>query len=70
MLDTKAHVVSLITTRLLLVLSIIFKTKTKQVDCTNAFCQSSLNQTVFVELSSGFDVANKVLHLKQSVYGL
>ena len=68
--DTYAPVVSWITVRLLLVLSIIFTMQTQQVDYTNAFCQAPLDQTVFVELPNGFEAPNKVLLLKQSVYGL
>ena len=68
--DTYAPVVSWITVRLLLVLSIIFNMHTQQVDYTNAFYQAPLDQTVCVELPSGFEAPNKVLLLKQSEYGL
>ena len=68
--DTYAPVVSWITVRLLLVMSIVFNLCTQQVDYTNAFCQAPLDQTIFVELPGGFEAPNKVLLLKQSVYGL
>ena len=61
--DTYAPVVSWITVRLLLVLSIIFNMHTQQVDYTNAFCQAPLEQTVFVDLPKRFEIPNKVLHL-------
>ena len=51
--DTYAPVVSWITVRLLLVMSIVFNMCTQQVDYTNAFCQAPLDQTVFVELPGG-----------------
>ena len=70
MFDTYAPVVSWITVRLLLVMFIVFGIATQQVDYTNSFCQAPLEQTVFVELPSGFEVPNKVLILKYSVYGL
>ena len=68
--ETYAPVVSWITICLLLVISIILQLQTQQVDYVNAFCQAPLDQTVFVELPSGFEVSNKVLLLQQSVYGL
>ena len=68
--DTYAPVVSWITVRLLLVMSIVFNMCTQQVDYTSAFCQAPLDQTVFVELPGGFEAPNKALLLKQSVYGL
>ena len=48
----------------------MFNLATQQVDYTNAFCQAPIEQTVFVDLPQGFEVPNKVLLLKQSVYGL
>ena len=36
----------------------------------NAFYQVLLDHIMFVELPSGLEAANEVLHLKQSVYGL
>ena len=68
--ETYAPVVSWITVRILLVLSLVLNLSTQQVDYTNAFCQAPLEQTVYVELPKGFEVPNKVLHLQKSVYGL
>ena len=68
--DTYAPVASWITVRLLLVLSLIFNMHKQQVDYTNSFFQAPLDQTVFVEISSGFEARNKVLLLKQSLYGI
>ena len=63
MFETYAPVVSWITVRILLVLSVVLNLSTQQVDYTNAFCQAPLEQTVYVELPKGFEVPNKVLHL-------
>jgi hypothetical protein len=62
--DTYAPVISWITVRLLLVISLVFNLATQQVDYTNDFCQVPIEQTVFVELPKGFEVPNKVLLLK------
>lgn len=43
-------VVAWITVRILLILSMILNLETQQVDYTNVFCQTPLEQTVFVEL--------------------
>ena len=48
----------------------MFNLATQQVDYINAFFQAPIEQTVFVEFPSGFEVRNKVLLLKQSIYGL
>ena len=53
--ETYAPVVSWITVRLLLVLSVVMALCTQQVDYTNAFCQAPLDQTVYVELPRGFE---------------
>ena len=52
--------------RLLLSLSMVLQLDIQQVDYTNTFCRDPLNQTVFVELPSGY----KVLLLQIYVYGL
>ena len=70
MFEIYAPVVSWITVRILSVLSLVLRLSTQQVDCTNAFCQAPLEQTVFVELPRGFEMPNQVLHLQQSVYVL
>ena len=68
--ETFAPVVTWITVRILLVLSMILQLETQQVDYTNAFCQAPLDQTIFVELPAGFEAPNKGLLLQKSVYGL
>ena len=67
--ETYAPVVSWITVRILLVLSLVLGLATQQVDYTNAFCQAPLNQTVFVELTKGFELPNKMLHLQNQCTG-
>ena len=69
MFDTYAPVVSWITIRLLLVVSLVFDLATKQVNYTNVFCQDPIEQKVFAEIPTVFEVAKKVILLKQSVYG-
>ena len=68
--DTYTPAVSWITVRLILFISLVLTLTTQQVDCTNAFYQAPLDQTVFVELPRGFEVPNKFFFLRQSVYGL
>ena len=68
--ETFAPAVAWITVRLLLILPMVLKLDTQQVDYTKAFCQAPLDQTVFVELPSGFESPNRVLLLQKSVYGL
>ena len=48
---------------ILLVLSLVLRLSTQQVDYTHAFYQAPLEQR-------GFKMPNQVLHLQQSVYGL
>ena len=66
--DTFVSVVLWITVRLLFVLSIILSLKTHQVDYMNAFFQAPLYDTMYVELSNGFKIPNKVLLLQKLVY--
>jgi hypothetical protein len=68
--DTYAPVVSWHTVRTLLVLSIVLKLHTKQVDYTLAFCQAPIDTDVYVEMPRGFKQDGKVLKLKRSLYGL
>lgn len=70
--DTFAPVVSWTTVRLLLILSVVLKLSTTQVDYTAAFVQAPLgeHEEVFVEMPRGFKVAGKVLQLKRALYGL
>ena len=68
--DNYAPVVSWVMVRLLLVIFLVFNLDTQKVDYTNTFYQAPVEHTVFVEMPSGFQVPNKVILLKQSVYGL
>ena len=71
MFDTHTSVVSWITVRLLLVISlVVFGLSTQQVGYTNVFCQAPLDHTIFVKLPNGFEAPNKVLLLKNLVNGL
>ena len=61
------------TVRLMLILSIIHKLQTRQVDYVNAFAQAEVNRDVFIEIPDGFDHANNVdcvLKLNKSLYGM
>ena len=68
--ETYDHVVSWITVRIFLVMSLILSFNTQQTDYTNAFYQAPLENNVFVELPQGFEIPNMVLHLQKSVYVL
>ena len=70
--DTYAPVVSWTTVRLLLILSVVLKLKTKQVDYTAAFVQAELDESeqVYVEMPKGFKKQGKVLKLNRALYGL
>ena len=61
---------SWVTVRISLVLSSPLGSATHYVDCSIAFCQAPLDQTVFVELLEGFEIPNTIFHLQTSVYGL
>ena len=65
-----APIVSWMIVRLLFILSIILDLHTQQVDYTNAFCQTPMEEIVYVELLEGYRIPNKVLLLKKSDYGL
>jgi hypothetical protein len=83
--ETFAPVVSWNTVRLMLVLSLILKLSTRQVDYTAAFLHANINRDpnydnmtkeerqrsgVFVEMPRGLKVPGKVLKLKTSLYRL
>lgn len=68
--DTYAPVVSWTTVRFLLVLSVVLKLATKQVDYVSAFIQAHIHDDVYVEMPRGFREPGKVLKLKRSLYGL
>ena len=78
--ETFAPVVSWTTVRLLLIISVILKLTTTQVDYTAAFCQAPMDHDVYVALPKGWQTLNKmglkepfkenhILKLKRSLYG-
>ena len=52
--DTYAPVVSWTTVRFLLVLSVVLKLATKQVDYVSAFIQAYIHDDIYVEMPRGF----------------
>ena len=54
----------------MLVVSIVLKLVTVQVDYTAAFVQDPIEDEVFVQMPEGFRQPGKVLKLKKSLYGL
>ena len=70
--ETYAPVVQWTTVRLLLILEVLLKLKSKQGDVTAAFLHSELEEgeNVYVEMSLGFRKQGKVLKLKKTLYGL
>ena len=71
-----APVVSWTTVRTLMVLSLNLGWVTKQVDFSNAFCQATLNEEIYITLPSyfeseeGFTSHDACLKLNKSLYGL
>ena len=70
--ETYAPVVQWTTVRLMLVLEVLLKLKSKQGDVTAAFLHADLseNEKVYVEMPLGFRKPGKVLKLKKTLYGL
>ena len=70
--ETYAPVVQWSTVRLMLILEILLKLKSKQGDITAAFLHADVpeNENVYVEMPRGFDKKGKVLKLKKTLYGL
>ena len=83
--STNSPVVSWTTVRLMLILSVILKLESKQIDCRAAFVHSDIDLPpncdllseeeksrvgVFVEMPRGFSQPGKVLKLRKSLYGL
>ena len=56
--------------RLMLVVSVVLKLHTRQVDYTLAFVQAKLKEDVYCEMPECFSKAGCILLLKKSVYGL
>ena len=73
--QTFAPVVSWVTVRLMLILSLILALKNTQIDFSNAFAQADLEDYVYLDLPKGFDpsgVSNPgdyCLELHKSLYG-
>ena len=65
-----APVVTWVTVRTFLVLSLMLNLHTQQIDYTNGFFQAQLDQTMFAELPRGFESPKTALLLLKSVYGL
>ena len=70
--ETYAPVVQWTTVRLLLILEVLLKLKSKQGDVTAAFLHRELEEgeNVYVEMPLGFRKHGKVLKLKKTLYGL
>ena len=68
--ETFAPVVSWTTIRLMLILSLVLRLASRQVDYTAAFLHAPIDEDVYVEMPRGFAEPGKVLKLKKSLYGL
>ena len=70
--ETYAPVVQWTTVRMMLILEILLKLKSKQGDVTAAFLHADLgeDEKVYVEMPLGFRKKGKVLKLKKTLYGL
>lgn len=68
--DTFVPVVNWMTVRLMLIMSAILKLETRQVDYVAAFCQSPIEEDVYVDMPRGFAKEGTVLKLNKSWYGL
>ena len=70
--ETYAPVVQWTTVRLLLILEVLLKLKSKQGDVTAAFLHATLDEKekIYVEMPVGFRDSGKVLKLKKTLYGL
>ena len=71
--ETYSPVVSWISVRFLMALSVMHKLETKSIDFVLAFPQADIDRDVYMELPYGFEVGRKgeyVLKLKNNLYGL
>ncbi len=71
--DKYAPVVQWMTVRMMLIITLREKLKTRVVDFTNAFAQAPLSENVYVELPRLFEMTDgtdKVMKLNKSLYGL
>ena len=67
--DTYSPVVQWSTVRLLLVLSIILRLETKQIDFTLAFVQADAEPGTYIEMPPMFSMDGYILELKKNLYG-
>ena len=67
--DTYSPVVQWSTVRLLLILSIILKLETKQVDFTLAFVQAKADPGTYIEMPRMFEKEGYILELNRNLYG-
>ena len=67
--DTYSPVVQWSTIRLLLILSVILKLETKQVDYTLAFVQAKAEPGIYIEMPKMFEQDGCILELKRNLYG-
>ena len=70
--ETYAPVVQWTTVRMMLILEILLKLKSKQGDVTAAFLHADVgkDEDIYVEMPLGFRKKGKVLKLKKTLYGL
>jgi hypothetical protein len=68
--ETFAPVVMWLTVRLLLIMSILLKLETTQIDYTAAFVHADIDCLVYVAMPPGFGVPGQVWKLRKSLYGL
>jgi hypothetical protein len=76
--DSYSPVVSWVTVRLMLILSLILSLKTTQIDFSNAFAQADLKEPVYLALPRGFNPthykvvtqSDMILRLNKSLYGM
>jgi hypothetical protein len=71
--ETYAPVVAWTTVRMMMVMAATLNLKTTQIDFSNAFVQADLQESVYIELPTGFGSPTSgdyVLKLNKSLYGL
>ena len=70
--ETYAPVVQWTTVRLMLILEVLLRLKSKQGDITAAFVHADVDEgeNIYVEMPRGFRKQGKVLKLKKTLYGL
>src|SRR5699024_576416 len=68
--DTRAATLAAKTFRTLMSITARFDLETHQFDAVNAFLNSKLDETVYVELPDGYKQSGVVLQLNRALYGL